>query len=295
MEHWTEIRTAAHVARLGTVSAAAEALGVHRATVNRHVDMLESILGGKLFQRHARGFTPTDLGRDLLRIAESAGEQFEELHRRAQQQSSLQGEFIVTSVATFGDTLLPILRSFGEKHPDLTIRFLPGESLFRLEYGEAHIAFRAGEKPQNPDNIVREFKKIEVGLYAHQSYVEKYGLPQGPYDYGHHRFVASDTPSPRAKFLRWIEDNVPKEAIRFRSNSIPALAAAVLCGTGIGFLYHGLTNDREDLVRVMPPLPDWTSSIWMVTHVDVHRSTKVQAFLKEIREFWPDGVPADRP
>ena len=58
MDGWDEIRTAYHVARVGTVSGAAEVLGVHHATVIRHIDALEEKLGVKLFQRHARGYTP---------------------------------------------------------------------------------------------------------------------------------------------------------------------------------------------------------------------------------------------
>jgi DNA-binding transcriptional LysR family regulator len=59
--NWDEIRTAYHVARLGTVSGAAEALGVHHATVIRHIDALEARIGVKLFQRHARGYTATEV------------------------------------------------------------------------------------------------------------------------------------------------------------------------------------------------------------------------------------------
>ena len=44
------MRTALMVARLGTVKAAAEALGVHRATVSRHVDTLEAAFRAPLFQ-----------------------------------------------------------------------------------------------------------------------------------------------------------------------------------------------------------------------------------------------------
>ena len=40
-----EIRTAYFIAKLGTVSAAADALGVHRATVMRRIDLLEAELG----------------------------------------------------------------------------------------------------------------------------------------------------------------------------------------------------------------------------------------------------------
>ena len=43
---WDEIRTAYQVARMGTVSGAAEVLGVHHATVIRHIDALEGRLKG---------------------------------------------------------------------------------------------------------------------------------------------------------------------------------------------------------------------------------------------------------
>ena len=37
---WDEVRTAFQVARKGTVSGAAQVLGVHHATVIRHIDSL---------------------------------------------------------------------------------------------------------------------------------------------------------------------------------------------------------------------------------------------------------------
>lgn len=66
---WDELRTALQVARAGTVSGAAQALGVHHATVIRHIDALEDRLGVKLFQRHAKGYTPTEAGAALADVA----------------------------------------------------------------------------------------------------------------------------------------------------------------------------------------------------------------------------------
>jgi DNA-binding transcriptional LysR family regulator len=62
LANWDEIRTAFQVARLGTVSGAAEVLGVHHATVIRHIDALEKSLGTKMFKLHARGYTPATVG-----------------------------------------------------------------------------------------------------------------------------------------------------------------------------------------------------------------------------------------
>lgn len=76
MQHWTEMHKALMVARHGTISAAAAALGVHRATVNRHIEALESVLAAPLFLRHARGYTLTDAGREMPEVASRAEELF---------------------------------------------------------------------------------------------------------------------------------------------------------------------------------------------------------------------------
>lgn len=83
MDHWSELRTALAVAKLGTVQAAAEALGVHRATINLHIDLLESELGVPLFQRHARGYTLTDVGHDTMDVASRADELFKDFAGRS--------------------------------------------------------------------------------------------------------------------------------------------------------------------------------------------------------------------
>ena len=69
MDYWNEIHTAYWVARTGTVSGAAKRLGVHRATVNRHIDVLEVAIEARLFLRHRRGYELTDVGREFLQVA----------------------------------------------------------------------------------------------------------------------------------------------------------------------------------------------------------------------------------
>jgi len=152
MENWDEIRTAFQVARLGTVSGAAEVLGVHHATVIRHIDALEKRLGAKLFQRHARGYTPTEAGRDLLAVAQTTEEQFGQLASRIKGQGeTVTGELVVTSITGIADLLSPVFAAYMADFPGVKIRFLTDMRVFRLDYGEAHIAIRAGAAPQEPD------------------------------------------------------------------------------------------------------------------------------------------------
>ncbi len=148
MQNWDEVRTAFQVARMGTVSGAAEVLGVHHATVIRHIDALEKHLGVKLFQRHARGYTPTEAGTDLLRVAQATEDQFGQLVSRIKGQgATVSGDLVVTSLAALAPRIAPLLVAFQEEYSTVVVRYLTGDRLFRLEYGEAHVAIRAGAAP----------------------------------------------------------------------------------------------------------------------------------------------------
>ncbi len=284
MDNWDEIRSAAEVARQGTVSAAASVLGVHRATINRHIDSLEQVFGSALFQRHARGYSPTELGIELLRVADATEEQLSQLIRRAHSYASgLSGELTITSITGIANILLPAINEFCAEHPQVKIRYICGDRLLKLEYGEAHIAFRVGTKPKDPDNIVRLFTTLPVGLYATSSYVEKYGAPKDSSEFHKHSFVGSNSDSPRAPFLAWLSANVPNDQIRFRSNDVEVLEQFVLDGNGIGFLTGERSQNRSDLVEICTADQSWTVPVWIVTHVDLHRSAKVQSFCKHLK------------
>jgi DNA-binding transcriptional LysR family regulator len=280
MDNWDEVRTAYQVARLGTVSGAAEVLGVHHATVIRHIDAIESRLGVKLFQRHARGYTPTEAGQDLLRVGQATDDQLNQLVARLKGQGdAVTGELVVTSLTSFAPLVAPALAEFQRQHEGVIVRYLTGDRLFRLEYGEAHVAIRAGQIPEQPDNVVQPFMRLRVALYASRDYVARHGLPDGEGDFAGHRFVGTDDAANRAPFNKWLREIVPARQIVFRTMDTHALEAAVRAGAGIGFfpLHEGEADDN--LVRVMETRDEWSAPLWLVTHVDLHRTTKVQTFL----------------
>ncbi|APE42230.1 LysR family transcriptional regulator [Sulfitobacter alexandrii] len=290
MDNWDEIRTAFQVARLGTVSGAAEVLGVHHATVIRHIDALEGRLGVKLFQRHARGYTATEAGADLLRVAQATDDQFNQLVGRIRGQGAeVSGDLVVTSLASLSSSVAPMLVAFQRQYPQVKVRYLTGDRLFRLEYGEAHVAIRAGTVPDQPDNVVQPLISSAIGAYASRAYVEAFGLPEGPQDYGNHRFIGPENKDSRAPFYIWLRENVPPDAVRFRCTDSHAADAALLAGAGIGFMDASEAARHPDLVEVHAPQPEWASPLWLVTHVGLHRTTKVQALLSFIKKRVSEG------
>ncbi|PWK60831.1 LysR family transcriptional regulator [Roseicyclus mahoneyensis] len=283
-DHWDEIRTAYQVARVGTVSGAAEALGVHHATVIRHIDALEQRLGAKLFQRHARGYTPTEAGQDLLNVAAQTDDQFTQLAGRIKGRGDeVTGELIVTSIDALSPLLIPSMAIFGQRHSDLRVRLMTDQRLFRLEYGEAHVAIRAGSLPDQPDNVVQPFFTQTLRMMASREYVARFGtLETG--NVADHRFIGATEDTPRAPYFRWLNEHVPASSIYFRATSMMASKVAVRSGIGIGFIASWDKDGVEDLVEVLPPLEDWSAKVWLVTHMDLHRTAKVQTFVRFLKE-----------
>lgn len=284
-ENWDEIRTAFQVARVGTVSGAAEVLGVHHATVIRHVDALEAKLGTKLFQRHPRGYTPTEAGLQLLSVGQATEDQFAQLAARITGAGEeVTGELIVTSLPGLSGLVLPAMAQLLEKYPGLRLRYLTDNRVFRLEYGEAHVALRAGPRPTEPDNVVQSLGYHGYALYGSEAYIAQHGRPATEEDLIHHRFVASENRDTRAPFLRWLADKVPEECYVMRTNGYEAWQSAVARGLGLGFLPVESSQSDPRLIEIFPTRKEWQSELWLVTHVDLHRTSKVQAFLTALKE-----------
>ncbi|MEL6927863.1 MAG: LysR family transcriptional regulator [Cyanobacteria bacterium J06600_6] len=281
MDNWSEVRTAYHVARLGTVSAAAKYLGVHRATVIRHIDALETELGKKVFLRHLQGYTPTEVGLDLMRVAKTTDEQFSQLLGRTKGSTvELSGEFTVTSLYIFAPMLIPVLNAFQAEHPNIVVRYMVSDRLFRLDYGEAHVAIRVGNKPDHPNLVVQPFTKLKMGLYASKDYILRRGIPQTADDFINHNFVGHANPKFQSPFNAWMRNNIPETSIVFQSNSHHVLDDAILSGTGIGFFTTYRANQHSNLIEIWPHQNKWDVQSWLITHVDLHHMAKVQAFLK---------------
>jgi len=288
MNKWTELRTAYQVARLGTVSAAAQTLGLHRATINRHIDILEADIGAKIFLRHARGYALTEVGHDVLRVAKKADELIEDLAGRVLgAKAEIAGEIKLTILAPFTPFLMPAIADFRLKNPRCVVNIDVGEDLARLEFGEAHIALRAGTKPDHPDYVVSRFGEFGFNLYAHESYVARNGLPSDSHDLAGHAVVLPSVPEGRSPFADWIKEHVCAEMIALASRDVAVTVDAILAGIGMGFMSDFEASQRSDLHAVFPPNPAWSVPGWIVTHIDLHRTEKVQAMLGSIKSFKP--------
>ncbi len=236
------------------------------------------------------GFTPTELGLELLRIADATHGQFGELKRLANTgDTTLAGHLKITSVDVLTPVVMPLIAAFQDAYPKVQCRFFPTDQVFKLEYGEADIAFRIGPKPSAPDNVVIKLASMQMGLFVAKSYVEDHGLPQKGDLLKRHRFVGPEDSTPSAPFVDWLRAHVPSSQLALTSPSIATLLAAVDQGIGIGFLPKQRARQNPNLIELPDVEAELAEPIWMVTHVDLHRSAKVQAFVASARQSAPQS------
>lgn len=292
IDNWDEFRTAFQVARLRTVSGAADVLGVHHATVIRHIDSLEGKLGAKLFQRHARGYTPTEAGEDLLQVAATTQDQLTQLAGRIHGRgASVSGELIITCLPQMSPLMAKTLTKYQADHPEVRAELIVDTRPLKLEYGEAHVALRAGAPGDDLDNIVSELGPLPMGLFAHKDYVFRHGPLEGIEDIPNHRFARVSNLIKGVPFMDWLGKHVPVESVYYKCSDTNTVQDAVRAGAAIGFLPAYMGNEDPNMKEMMPPDPAWFVKFFCVTHVDLHRTAKVHSFvtfLKEEAKNWSE-------
>ena len=86
---------------------------------------------------------------------------------------------------------------------------------------------------------------------------------------------------------------MPARNIVLRSGSQRVLAESLLAGIGIGFMPTFMAAPIPQLHQVMPPRPDWAMPVWLVTHVDLHRTAKVRAISRALMQVAEEVGTAD--
>jgi DNA-binding transcriptional LysR family regulator len=131
--------------RLGSMSAAARALGISQPAVSRHLALLEADLGVVLFMRTRRGLTLTDTGRDYWN-AVSRG--MDEIARATSVLRDRTSDRPIRIAAHFGFAqhwLMPRLPALRTAIPDLSLRLITGDRDADIDLAECDLAIRFGD------------------------------------------------------------------------------------------------------------------------------------------------------
>ena len=287
--NWNEIRTAYKLAKLGTISATSKALGVHRSTVTRHIDTLEEELGAILFLRNDKGYIPTEAGLRVMKLGEITDENILQLSSKLKHnESSIEGVLKITCLTEMLSSIMPSVSDYKSRHPKMRVEIIPDIRNFSLEYGEADIAIRAGNKPNTPDNIVWPLCTLPMVLCVHKKYIEKFGLPEKD-NLFQHRFIAFKTRVPHLTWNEWMHNEVPGQQITLFGSNYQSVVDALVSGCGIAVFPKQLIEEREDLSEIIHD-HNWTLSLWALVHRDMKNVPKIRKFLDILLENAKESI-----
>ena len=251
------------VAREGSFTRAAAALGVTQSAISQAVRGLEERLEIRLLTRTTRSVAPTAAGE---RLAQAIGHRFDEIEAELDALTALRDKPAGTVRITCGDNvlravLLPKLTPLLHGYPDITLEF-------DMSYGFRDIVadrFDAGVRLGN--TIDKDMIAVPIGpplrmaVVASPSYFERHPQPKKPQDLTAHRCINQRMPSSGGLYVwdfarrgKYVNVRVDGPLI---FNTAPPQVDAALAGLGITLLPEdelGPHLSDGSLVRV---LEDW--------------------------------------
>lgn len=181
MAHFEEIQGFVAIVEAGSITAAAEQLGVGKSALSRRLGELESRLGVELFHRTTRRMNLTDTGEAFYqRCRDILNDMLEAEHSVSQAHHELVGELRVAAPLSFGLMHLgPIITEFAETHPGLhfDVDFNDREVDLLLEGFD--LGIRIAEL-KDSSFMARRIAPIRMVICASPDYLQRHGEPTHP-------------------------------------------------------------------------------------------------------------------
>ena len=283
MNDWDDLRYFLATARNGSLTRAAQTLGVNHSTVSRRISAFEDKLGARLFDRSVSGFVVTQAGQEMMQTAQRVEEEIALLDRQIlSRDMTMKGRLrIATPAALIATFLMPHIASFAQKHPGVEIDILSSDTLVNLHNHEADVAIRSISTPSE-SLVGRRLTPVAKAIYASSSYLEQHQCcAQTIRDDANHRWIwltrAGASPS-------WLSNHFPSARPGCRVDTLLALIQAVKNGLGIGELHCRFGDADPDLHRLYPFETALDTDFWVLYHPDLRHTARVRAFTSHIAE-----------
>ena len=188
MNRFENMDTFVRVVEAGSISAAADRLGVAKSAVSRRLKELEKHLGVELFHRTTRKMNLTDTGRSFYHQAVRILDDVLEAEiATSQAHGTLKGSLKIALPSSFGLMHMgPVINDFLKEHPQIEFDLDFNDREVDLIQEGFDLAIRIADLPDS-SLIARRFASIKTVICASPDYLEQMGVPQSPDDLIQHR------------------------------------------------------------------------------------------------------------
>ena len=267
------------IAEQGSLSKAANELGVSQPTLSRQLLAMENQLGQTLFDRSTQGLKLTLFGEGLLEESRQMQESALRLQRLADGQSHvLSGRIRLSANELIALYYLPnILPEFLDTYPQLQVEVEVNNRASNLDKRDADVAIRMFP-PTQLDLIARHLFDLPLSFYASREYLDKHGYPEKPEELFQHRLLGYDRDKQFEEGGRRMGWDIRNENFMFRTDFMPLHLEMAKRGGGIVGTHISLCEYYNlipiDVGIELPSLP-----IFLVCHRDVQHNKRIRVLM----------------
>jgi len=301
MDKFEDLKNFVRVVEAGSITGAAERLGVAKSAVSRRLGELEERLGVQLLRRTTRRLNLTDSGWAFYERSMRILADLEEAEAAVSQaHGTLRGQLRVAAPLSFGLRHLgPAIIDFMQQHPEVVFDLDFNDRAVDLLQEGFDLAVRVAEL-QDSSLIARRLAPVRLVLCASPAYLEEHGAPETPQDLSQHRcLIYSYAPEPRIWRYQAPDGShgSVRVPIRLAANNGAFLCNAAVAGEGIGlsptFIVHRELEDGR-LVRVLGDYQWPQVAAYAVYPQTRHLSHRVRAFVDFLVQRFGDMPYWDR-
>ena len=191
VDRWTEVEVFVQIADSGSISRAAEALGISVSAASRYLMMLEERLNIRLVNRTTRQLSLTGEGeifcercRDLLGGMKEAEASISEAARNPTGLLRIQASLSFCLLH-----LTPLIPAFTEQYPRIRVEIVAANRYHDIIENGIDVAVRTRRVEADSQITIRRLAQTRRLLAAAPSYLERHGIPERPEDLARHRLI----------------------------------------------------------------------------------------------------------
>ena len=301
LDRVTGMQVFTRVAALGSLSAAARALGMSQTMATKHLAAVEERLGVKLLHRTTRRLTLTEAGRHYLDAAERILAELEDAEAAVSaERLEARGTLRANVPVSFGiREIAPLLPEFTRSYPSVTVDLGLNDRVVDLIEEGWDMAVRIGRVAEST-MIVRKLAPCRAALCAAPAYLAERGTPRRVSDLKDHNCLGY-TLSRALGSDRWsfgIDGAVTMPVSgNLRVNNGDALVAAAIAGQGLIYQPTFLVNGEIRAGRLVSVTLDHpaieVAGVFALYPADRRPPAKVRTFIDFLARRFGSVPPWD--
>jgi DNA-binding transcriptional LysR family regulator len=285
---WDDLRIFLALAREGTLTTAAKALGVSHPTVARRVKVLEDQTGARLFERLSDRYVPTAAGEKLLGDAQAMEHAAQAINRRSATLSdNVSGMVRLSAGEAMSAFIAHHLFDLRQKLVQIEFELVASHALANLSRREADLLIRE-QVPDLASIVTRKLGRVAFAIYAHP---ERAGGRKSLSALRELPWIGFDDDHTYMPGQAWLQERLAGVRPVVRGNNWLVLREAARAGAGFAILPCYLGDGDSRLQRVGNVLPDVFADQWLLVHKDIRALPRVRAVMDAVIELFQQERP----